>query len=118
MKTYTYPDSGIVLREDLSEWLDQYVKQTPEKMNSVVKKSAFVIQADSAADAPVDTGNLKNSLSAEEEKLLIWSVTDGTDYGIFPELGTSKIPAQHFLGGAAEREAEPFFDNVLEALKP
>lgn len=118
MKSYTWPGSGVTLHEDLSEWLEQYQKQTPDKMNAVVKKSAFVIQAESARDAPVDTGNLRNSMSADEAKPLHWEITDGTDYGVFQELGTSRVTANHFLGGAAEREAEPFFDAVLEALKP
>jgi hypothetical protein len=119
MKTYTYP-SGLVIRENLSEMVEQFKVTAPAKMQKVVKKNAFVIQAEAARDAPVDTGTLKNSISAEEAKdPNKWEITDGVEYGVFQELGTSKgVTAKHFLGGAAERRADPFFDELKEALVP
>jgi hypothetical protein len=119
MKTYTYP-SGLVIHENLSELLEQFMVTAPEKMQKVVKKNAFIIQAEAVRDAPVDTGTLKNSIIAEEtDDPNKWEVSDGVEYGVFQELGTSKgVTAKHFLGGAAERRADPFFDEVKDALQP
>ena len=119
MKTYTYP-SGLVIRENLSEMVEQFKKTAPAKMQKVVNKNAFIIQAEASRDAPVDTGTLKNSISADEAKdPNKWEITDGVEYGVFQELGTSKgVTAKHFLGGAAERRADPFFDELKEALTP
>ena len=90
MKTYTYP-SGLVIRENLSEMVEQFKKTAPAKMQKVVKKNAFVIQAEAARDAPVDTGTLKNSIIAEpSDNPNIYNITDGVEYGVFQELGTGR----------------------------
>lgn len=115
MKTYTYPNSNLKITENLSELLEQFLEK-PTALAPVVKKHAFAIQADAAKNAPVDTGALKNSLTAEEVDANHWTISDGVEYGVFQELGTSKVPAQHFLGGAAEREADKFFADVREEL--
>lgn len=87
------------------------------KLKIAVKKCALAVQALAASTAPVDTGALKNSIEAEGSNLN-WTVHDGVFYGIFNELGTSRgISAKHFLGGACEKEAEKFFDDVREALR-
>jgi hypothetical protein len=78
------------------------------------------IAAIASRDAPVDTGNLKNTLADGVEFIdqNNATISDDTDYGVFQELGTSRgVTAKHFLGGAAEREAEPFFADVRKALE-
>jgi hypothetical protein len=101
--------------------LDQWIKEmTNEKLPAVVKKHALNIAANASKDAPVDTGLLKNTLAGGAEPVddRNWTISDGTDYGVFQELGTSRgVSAKHFLGGAAEREAEPFFNDVRKALE-
>jgi hypothetical protein len=68
---------------------------------------------------PVDTGALKNSISALQVNPLLWRVEDGVLYGVFQELGTSRgVPARHFMGNSAEGVAKQFFDEVGEALQP
>lgn len=96
---------------------DTYTKEAQEKAKKAVKKSAFAIQADAAQNAPVDTGALKNSISALPKDEKTWTVEDGMDYGVYQELGTSKVSARHFLGNAAEKQADKFFDDVKEALQ-
>lgn len=51
---------------------------------------------------PVDTGNLKNSLESEQMSRFLWWIHDGTDYGIYQELGTSRMAAQPFMVPAVE----------------
>ena len=99
--------------------LAQYEKSAVEKAKKAVKKNALAIQANAAQDAPVDTGALKNSISAlPEGSGENWSIQDGVNYGIHQELGTSRgVPAIHFLGNACEKQADKFFDDVKDALK-
>lgn len=98
--------------------IDQYAKEVQDKLPAVCKKHIFNIAANAAKDAPVDTGNLRNTLADGVEELdpLHWTESDATDYGIHQELGTNSIQAKHFLGNASEKEADPFFDDVKEAL--
>ena len=115
MKTYTYP-GGVTIKENMTEYLEE-LKKKPKALEPIIKKHAFAIQANAAKDAPVDTGTLKNSIEAEEIDKNNYEIHDQTDYGVFQELGTSKgVTAKHFLGGAAERQAEPFFDNIAKVL--
>ena len=78
------------------------------------------IQAVAASNAPVDTGALKNSIQAHESEQTDknWIIQDGVSYGVHQELGTARgVPAKHFLGNACEKEADPFFKDIAEALK-
>jgi len=100
----------------LTQWINSV---NNDKLPDVVKKHAFNVAANSAKEAPVDTGLLKNTLADGVEKVdeRNYTISDATDYGVFQELGTSRgVSAKHFLGGAAEREAEPFFSDVRKAL--
>ena len=117
MKTYTYPN-GSVIREDFSEFLDQY-RLKPKEALGVLKKHGLIIQANAAKDAPVDTGALRNSIISEDVDEKTVQISDGVEYGVFQELGTSRgVSAKHFLGGATERQANPLFSDLKEVLKP
>jgi HK97 gp10 family phage protein len=99
--------------------LEQLEKQVIEKAKKAVKKHALIIQANAAKNAPVDTGALKNSISAlpvEDGKN--WSVQDGVEYGIYQELGSPpRAKKPHFLGNACEKQADKFFDELKEVLR-
>ena len=114
-KTYSWPNSLFSVSENLSDLVKE-LQDAPGRVEPVVKKYAFAIQADAAGNAPVDTGALKNSMTAEPISGPNWIVSDSVEYGVFQELGTSRNPALHFLGGAAEKFADPFFDEVKKAL--
>lgn len=99
------------IRESLMKKLQQ--------LEPVVKKHALNIAANASKNAPVDTGFLKNTLADGVDIIdsAHATISDGTDYGVYQELGTSKgVAAKHFLGGAAEREADSFFNDVKEVI--
>ena len=117
MKTYTYPD-GSRISEDFSEFAEQYAKK-PKEALAVLKKHGLIIQANAAKDAPVDTGALRNSMISEEVNDKTVRISDGVEYGVFQELGTSRgVSAKHFLGGNTERQANPLFNDLKDVLKP
>ena len=119
MKEYVYPGEGITIRETMTSALQELVEDKERELDAVVRKYAFKIQAETARDAPVDTAALRNSIEAVKNgnKSLSWFVKDGVMYGVFQELGTSRgVTAKHFMGGAFERNADDFFEEVRQAL--
>lgn len=73
----------------------------------VLRKTALAITADARAFAPVDTGNLRNSITA--------TITDRdaeigptASYGAFVEYGTSRNAPAAYLGPAFDRHAGEF----------
>jgi len=101
--------------------LENYAKNKDAELLQVVKKHAFILQANTAGSPtmPVDTGALKNSIKARQSKNpKNWIVSDGVEYGVFQELGTARgVPARHFMGGAAEKTAPGFFSDCEKVLK-
>lgn len=85
----------------------------------VVRKSAFDVERFAKADAAVDTGFMRNSITTEIEtnnsRVYGATVTAGADYSAFVEFGTSRMAPQPFMGPALAR-VEPGFLAALEAL--
>lgn len=88
--------------------------------SKVLRKTAFDIEADAKILAPVDTGNLMNSISTvvtgdgrfgEMEAV----ITAEADYAAYVEFGTSTQPGQPFMVPAFERRV-PGFQAALAAL--
>lgn len=63
----------------------------------IVREAAFDIEAEAKTRAPVDTGNLKNSIQATRVNDLHWRVVVGAEYGVYIEFGTRFMAAQPFL---------------------
>ena len=101
--------------------LKNYATGKDAALMAVVKKHAFILQANTAGSPmmPVDTGALKNSIKARQsENPKNWIVSDGVEYGVFQELGTARgVPARHFMGNAAEKTAPGFFKDCEKVLK-
>lgn len=75
---------------------------------AAVRKTAMQIEADAKVFAPVDTGNLMNSISTDIEgdgRFGVVSAEIGptAEYGIYVEQGTSVHAPQAFLGPAFDR---------------
>ena len=87
------------------------------RLEPIVAKYAYAIEGNAKDHAPVLTGFLKNSLQSEPQKGGNWTVSDGTEYGLFQELGTRFMAGKFFLTGACEALADRFFDALTEALQ-
>lgn len=84
----------------------------------LVKKTAADITADAKRLAPVDTGNLKSSITYETTGNAYYSEAEigpTAEYGVFVELGTSRARAQPFMGPAADRYG-PLFEEAMGRL--
>lgn len=77
----------------------------------VVKKSGLDIEATAKVNAPVDTGTLENSISADIDGLTA-EVSATTNYADYVEYGTSRMAAQPYMGPAFDAHV-PAFEEAL-----
>lgn len=82
---------------DLPRLVDGMAARAAEE----VAKTTFDIEAGAKAKAPVDTGNLMNSITAEVDGLT-GTVSTNVEYAPYQEYGTSKMPAHPYMTPAAE----------------
>ena len=76
---------------------------------------AVALQAEGHAKnaAPVLTGALRGSINTQQIRIGTYWVQDGVEYGIFQELGTSKMAAHPFMVPAVENAIR----DIAEAVK-
>ena len=86
------------------------------RASAVVRKVAFDTEADAKALAPVDTGNLRNSITtAVTGDGLTAAVVATASYAPFVELGTSRMAPQPLMGPATDRNT-PLFHEAMGQL--
>lgn len=95
-------------------------RQVGQRARAVVRKTAMDIEASAKSLAPVDTGNLKNSIGHSDLRIgtsgqLVAEIGPTANYGIFLEQGTSRMAAQPFMGPAADRHT-PSFESAMAQL--
>lgn len=96
--------------------LDALSRNLGVSTGRVIAATAKQVEAMTKANIVVkdiwDTGNLHNSIMAEEISDTTWHVSDGTEYGIHIELGTNKKAARTFLTPAVETVSNQVADIV------
>lgn len=95
-------------------------RQVGNRARTVIRKTAMDIEREAKNLAPVDTGNLKNSIGHSDLRIgtsgqLVAEIGPTANYGIFLELGTSRMPAQPFMGPAADKHT-PSFEAAMQQL--
>lgn len=90
--------------------LDRITADMRPKASEIVETYGIKIMSEAAQNAPVDTAALRNSITSESGMTgdLQYTVQDGVEYGVFQELGTSKMAAQPFLVPALEHNRQAF----------
>ena len=97
---------------DLDKYLDDLAKAgaKAEKLTeTVVHKVGFDTVAGAQARAPVDTGNLKNSIGVDFDALG-FEAGPTASYGGFVERGTSRMSPQPYMRPAFDKAIEPLPD--------
>lgn len=99
--------------------LDRITENLRPGAARIVETTGWKIAGDAAQAAPVDTGALRNSILSESGMTddIEFTVQDGVEYGVFQELGTSKMAAQPFLVPAVEANTQSFNDAFQELFK-
>jgi HK97 gp10 family phage protein len=98
------------LRADLGKAAGQAVSRASQ----AVRKTAHDIEADAKVNAPVDTGNLRGSIS-RDIKTLSTEIGPTANYGRYVEEGTSRMAPQPYMNPAADRRF-PQFDAAMDQI--
>ncbi|WP_235939398.1 HK97-gp10 family putative phage morphogenesis protein [Occultella kanbiaonis] len=89
----------------------------------VVRKTALDIERDAKAFVPVDTGNLRSSISHSDLRgvgqsgVLEAEVGPTANYGHFVEFGTSQHGPAAYMGPAMDRNAPAFADAMAQLVE-
>ena len=78
-----------------------------------VRRTALAVERDAKVFCPVDTGNLRNSISTSYGDMRA-EVGPTAYYGVFVELGTSKMAPEAYLGPAFDRHAHELESALLK----
>jgi HK97 gp10 family phage protein len=81
---------------------DKAIQGMEQAVSLALEASALLVEGQAKALAPVDTGNLRNSITHEVEGQEA-KVGTNVEYAPFVELGTSKQAAQPYLNPALEQ---------------
>lgn len=105
--------------------LDKITAEMQPKASAIVNKYGLAITSEAARRAPVASmessgyvgGALRNSILSEShmEGDMTFVVSDGVEYGIWVNYGTSRMAAQPFLEPAIESWREKFL-NAFQGL--
>jgi HK97 gp10 family phage protein len=113
---------GVEELRSLARDLDMTSTAVRGKAKDAVRKAAFSVERGAKIRAPVDTGNLRNSINVSlfgsglsAGDTIGAEVGPEASYGVHQELGTWKMAPQPYLGPAFD-EVEPSFIAALEAL--
>jgi hypothetical protein len=84
--------------------LDKITSEIKPKAGKVVNKYGLLMMGSWASDVRVDTSAFRNSILSESKMIdeMLFALQDGVEYGIWNELGTSKMAARPSLVSAIE----------------
>lgn len=95
------------------------------KVSVATRRTALTIEALSKQTVPVDTGATKNSIGSDIAET---GSGDGygidvesgpqTDYAMFIEVGTERMPPRPFMGPAFDQAVPPWLDALGVAVDP
>lgn len=117
------PDFDVDVSElnRLSVDLGQAEQKVGDGVRVALRKAALDTEAQAKAFAPVDTGNLRNSIGHSDLRALSQTGTLEVEvgptaaYGRYVEEGTSRTAPQAFMGPAFDR-VQPGFLSALDEI--
>lgn len=95
----------------LSTTLEGATRDLLPLVRTAVQKTSADIKRDAQAFAPVDTGNLRNSIAYETRELtdsVVGEVYATASYAHYVEFGTSRMAPHAYLGPALDRHGAEF----------
>jgi len=84
------------VKKDLSSLIND------EKIDNLLERAAIEINNQAKILCPVDTGNLRNSITYVKIMPRLWGVGTNVEYAPYVEFGTYKMRAQPYLRPAFE----------------
>lgn len=99
-----------------SNKLPQMDSRLHDEVANIVSTTALQCEGLAKVKCPVDTGALRNSIQAQPESALAWTVAPAQEYAWFVEAGTVNMPARPYMTPAAEAVRGQFFDRMKNAV--
>ena len=106
--------------DSLMRKLDRMGGNVLDALEKATKQTALAAQADARDNAPVDTGNLKQSISTEHERSIeaaTSTVYTNVEYGLYQEMGTVKMAAHPYMMPALNANKSTFEQLARKELK-
>lgn len=99
--------------------LDKLTAEMKPRAGRIIERYGNMMVAGSIKRAPIDTGALINSISANSKMIadLTFRLQDGVEYGVFQELGTSKMSARPFMRPTIEEFKQRFYNAFKDLFK-
>ena len=98
-----------------AEGLRENADTLTRRASQVVRKAALDTMADAKTLAPVDTGNLRNSITTDARPGDLVAVVEATaDYSAYVEFGTRRMRPQPFMRPSQERNTPGFLDAISQ----
>ena len=88
-----------------------------QRASQVVRKAAMDTAGDAEVLAPVDTGNLRNSIIVQVESPLIAATVATAEYAVYQEYGTRFQPPQPFMRPAQDRNTNGFIQALSQLVE-
>jgi len=104
----------------LAHSFEQTAANVGPAAQQVVRKTALDIEADAKRFAPVDTGNLRDSIGHSDLRNVGQSgalearVGPTANYGHYVEFGTSRKGPAAYMGPALDRHSGPFEQAMIQ----
>jgi HK97 gp10 family phage protein len=105
---------------DMKKALDRAGDELLAGFSEAIKEAAQAVRDDARYLVPVDTGNLRDSITHRAKGKLrreVYVDTSDAPYGHIVEFGSSARPENPFMGPAAARERAEFKKRVIAAVK-
>ena len=97
--------------DSLMRKLDAMGGNVLDALEKATKQTSLAAQADARDNAPVDTGNLKQSISTEHERsreAATSTVYTNVEYGLYQEMGTVNMAAHPYMMPALNANKSTF----------
>ncbi|KAA8455243.1 HK97-gp10 family putative phage morphogenesis protein [Weissella paramesenteroides] len=110
---------GISIKFEGLDKLISSIEAQPAKVKAeageIIQNTALRVEKRAKNSAPVDTGYLKQHITAEKTGELSADVTSLAEYSIYNEFGTRKMAAHPYMRPALNQE-QPFIYQKLDNL--
>lgn len=110
--------SAVVKTDMLDSWIQGLRPNVDKALQETSAKVETDVKINIQAKHIIDTGNLLNSIHFSKLGDGLYEVSDGTDYGVYQELGTRRgIVARPFFIPAVEKNTQVLYENLAKAVK-
>ena len=100
----------------LNQYFARMIKDAPEMMEAIVEDVALRVDKEAKKNCPVDTGNLRGSITVDINGVEA-EVGTNVEYAPFVEYGTRFMDAQPFVQPALEEQSAKFKSDMQKLVR-